>query len=248
MRIEVVKISGTIEFEGEEYDYTAILRDPHNDARPSEVTDVDCADGSPIPDTIDFEQLEELAMKNAELLDWCSREGWEEEDTGGGCSALIRAPQGLIQRITKANDPSMPQTMSEAIAVGLYNWKDELQGEIKKFNGGIDEWLQSVGYQQRMPLKEPEPVLKAGVIYSGDNGMRICKKCAGQSALYTGCDLSGQEVFAMPRSVNAEWRRLTGSDYTCEAGCTSYGEKSENDLPEVPDQLRRSGKRNPPAH
>ena len=235
MRTETVKISGTIEHEGEEYDYTAILRDSDNEARPSEVTDIDCTDGSSVPDEVDFDALEELAMQNALLLDWCAREGWEEEDTGGGCSALIRAPQGLIQRMTKATDPSMPQTMSEAIAVGLYNWNDELQGEIKKFDGGIDEWIQSGGYQPRPPLNEPESVLKEGVIYSGDNGERICKKCAGQSALYTGCDRSGREVFAMPRSMNAEWRRLTGRDYTCEAGCTSYGETSEDDLPEVPE-------------
>ena len=149
MRTETVKISGTIELEGEEYDYTAILRDPCNDARPSEVTDIDCADGSPIPDEVDFDALEELAMQNALLLDWCAREGWEEEDTGGGCSALVRAPEGLIQRITKADDPAMPQTMSEPVAYGLYNWNDELLGEIRIFQGGIDEWIQHSHSEQQ---------------------------------------------------------------------------------------------------
>ena len=235
MRTETVKISGIIEYKGEEYDYTATLRDPSNDARPSEVTDVDCADGSPVPDEVDFEALEELAMKNAELLDWCAREGWEEEDTGGGCTALIRAPEGFIQRITKVDDPSIPQTMEEPVAFGLYNWNDELLGEIRIFQGGFDEWIESGGYELRKPLKEPEPVLKDGVIYSADNGMRICKKCAGQSALYTGCDRSGQEVLAIPRSENANWKRLTGRDLTCEAGCTSYGENSEDNLPKVPE-------------
>jgi len=142
MRTETVRISGIIEHEGEEYDYTALLRDPCNDARPSEVTDIDCADGSPVPDAVDFEALEELAIKNAELLDWCAREGWEEEDTGGGCSAYIRAPQGMIQRITKVDDPSMPQTVSEPIAVGRYDQNDRPLGEIKIFKVGIDEWLQ----------------------------------------------------------------------------------------------------------
>jgi hypothetical protein len=141
MRTESVTISGTVEFEGEEYDYTAILRDPCNDARPSEVTEIDCADGSTVPDSVDFETLEELAMENAQLLDWCEREGWEEEDTGGGCSALIRTPQGIIQRITKADDPSVPQTMSAPVAFGVYNRNDELQGEIRIFKGGIDEWI-----------------------------------------------------------------------------------------------------------
>lgn len=143
MRKQEVTISGTVEFEGQEYDYRAVLRDRDNDARPSEVTDIDCADGSPIPDEVDFEALEELAMQNAELLDWCGREGWQEEDTGGGCTALIRAPEGLIQRITREDDPSMPQTMSEPVAFGLYNWIDELQGELRIFKGGIDEWLAS---------------------------------------------------------------------------------------------------------
>lgn len=71
MITESVKICGTIEFEGEEYDYTAILRDPSNSFRPSEVSDIDCADGSPVPDSVDIEALEELAFANAFLLDWC---------------------------------------------------------------------------------------------------------------------------------------------------------------------------------
>jgi hypothetical protein len=224
MRAESVKISGTIEFGGEEYDYTAVLRDPCN-GRPSEVTDIDCADGSPVPDEADFEALQERAMKNAELRDWCAREGWQEEDAGGGCTALIRAPEGLIQRLTKADDTSMPQTMDEPVVFGLYNWNDELLGEVRIFNGGIDEWIQSGGYEPRQPLKDPEPVLNDGVIYSADNGERICKKCAGQSALYTGCDRSGMKVRAIPRSENKAWRAVFGKDMTCERGCTSYGEE-----------------------
>jgi hypothetical protein len=222
MRTETVKISGTIEHESEEYDYTAVLRDPCSDARPSEVTDIDCADGSPVPDEVDFEQLEELAMKNAELLDWCSREGWQEEDTGGGCSALIRAPEGLIQRITKADDPAMPQTMSEPVAYGLYNWNDELLGEIRIFQGGIDEWIESGGYEPRPPLKDPEPVLEDGVIYSSENGMLICKKCASDSELYAGQTRSGAKLRAIPRSENEAWRTFFGKDMSCERGCTSY--------------------------
>lgn len=222
MRTVQATISGTVEFEGNEYDYTAILRDPHKDPRPSEVTDVDCADGTPVQDTVDFEKLEELAMDNALLLDWCEREGWEEEDTGGGCSAFIRAPTGLIQRITKVNDPTAPQTMGDPIIVGLYNLKDEQVGETQTFAGGIDEWIASGDYEVRPAIKESVPLLKDGVIYSADNGMLICRKCAGQSALYTGRDISGQEVCAVPRSMNREWRERTGEDMTCEKGCTRY--------------------------
>lgn len=136
-------ISGTVEFEGLEYDYRAVLRDPCSDARPSEVTDIDCADGSPVSDAVDFEALEELAMKNAELLDWCACEDWEEEDTGGGCFALIRTRgEGPIQRITRAGDPSIPQTMGDPIAFGEYGPNDRPLEEVRIFQGGIDEWLQ----------------------------------------------------------------------------------------------------------
>jgi hypothetical protein len=141
MRKQEITISGTVEFDGQEYDYRAVLRDPDKSARPSEVTDIDCEDGSPVPDGVDFEALEEFAMQNAELIDWCEQEGWQEEDTGGGCTALIHAPKGLIERITKADDPSVPQTMSEPVAVGLYNWNDEPLGELRIFKDGIDEWL-----------------------------------------------------------------------------------------------------------
>jgi hypothetical protein len=218
----VKKISGTIEFEGEEYDYTAILRDPCKEALPDEVTDIDCADGKPVPDSVDFEKLEELAMNNAQLLDWCRREGWQEDHSVAGRSALIRAPEGLMQRITKEDGLSAPQTMSEPVIFGLYNWNDELLGKIRTFKGGIDEWIKSGGYKPRKPLKEPKPVLKDGVIYSSENGMLICKKCAGQSALYTGRDRSGMKVRAVPRSENEAWRAFFGKDMTCERGCTSY--------------------------
>lgn len=69
----------------------------------------------------------------------------------------------------------------------------------------------------------PKPVLKDGWIYSADNGMLICLKCAGMAAKYTGHDLSGQKVTRVPRRDNIQWRRLTGSDLSCERGCTSYG-------------------------
>ncbi len=67
-----------------------------------------------------------------------------------------------------------------------------------------------------------KPKLKENVIYVSDNGMLICRKCAGQSALYTGRDISGQRVEAMPKSYAAEWKRDTGHDLSCDRGCTSY--------------------------
>lgn len=38
------------------------------------------------------------------------------------------------------------------------------------------------------------PLLREGALYWADNGRVICAKCAGQSALYTGRDISGQRV------------------------------------------------------
>lgn len=138
MRKEEITISGTIEFEGEEYDYTAILRDPCNDARPSEVTDIDCADGSPVPDEVDFEALEELAMKNAELLDWCARNGWDLEDTGGYCTAFIKQEKpGLVRRATRTNDPSVPQTLYEPVIIGMYDDDDLGIGPITTLSQGM---------------------------------------------------------------------------------------------------------------
>lgn len=71
-------------------------------------------------------------------------------------------------------------------------------------------------------IPDPVPVLKAGIIYSGDNGMRICVHCAGQSAKYTGHDRSGQKVMPIPASETVIWKQMLGKDLACESGCTVY--------------------------
>lgn len=68
----------------------------------------------------------------------------------------------------------------------------------------------------------PRPVLKAGVIYSGDNGMLICVHCAGMRAKFTGRDLSGHKVRALGSRDAAEWSQTFGTQLTCERGCTKY--------------------------
>ena len=68
----------------------------------------------------------------------------------------------------------------------------------------------------------PTPVLKPGIIYSGDNGQRICACCAGQSALYTGRDRSGKKVMAIQISETVEWKKHFGKDLSCECGKTTY--------------------------
>lgn len=138
-------IKGLIEFAGEEYDYRAEICDPYKDARPDRVTDIDRSDGTPVPEGVNFEALESLAMENAQLFDWCEREGWEVEDSGGGCSALIRQDGALVRRITRVGDPSAPQTMSEPVRVGLYGAETDLPltPECRVYPGGIDEMLRS---------------------------------------------------------------------------------------------------------
>ena len=220
-------ISGTIEYNNEEYDYTAQIGVRGVDAYPDKVTDIDCADGTLVPDTVDFEKLEELAMDNALLLDWCRQEGWQVDHSEEERTSLVRAPDGWIERVINLARLAEPQTMREPMVFGVYNWADQLIGKTKTFHGGFDEWIKSGDYVAREPYEEPEPILKEEVIYSADNGMLICKKCAGQSALYTGRDISGQEVVAVPRSENAAWRKQVGEDMTCEAGCTSYGESRQ---------------------
>ena len=134
-------ITGLIEFEGNEYEYRAELATNYHDGRPDHITDLDCADGCPLPDDIDFEALEELALENARLLDWCERNHWYEEDSGGGCSAFAsQTPQGLL-RITRRDDPSCPQTFTEPITLGCYDAHDETIGDAKTFHGGIDQYL-----------------------------------------------------------------------------------------------------------
>ena len=141
-------IEGTIEYRGEEYDYTAVLQDSERDYMPERVTDLDRADGEPMSDkeSDEFETMADLALENARLLDWCERNGWEIEDTGGGCSALLKKNgAGTCCRVTRANDPSLPQTFTEPVMAGTYDANDRLMGKPAVFAGGIDEMLRSGG-------------------------------------------------------------------------------------------------------
>ena len=134
-------INGIIEFAGNEYEYRAKLSTSYRDSYPDRIVDLDCADGTPLPADIDFESLEEMALENARLRDWCDCNRWIEEDTGGGCSAFARKCSKGWLRITRHDDPSCPRTFSDPIAIGRYDADDKLIGECKIFNGGIDQYL-----------------------------------------------------------------------------------------------------------
>lgn len=69
--------------------------------------------------------------------------------------------------------------------------------------------------------KEPRVVLKPGAVYLADSGEAICVHCAGASALYTGRDLSGQEVLRMRVSDVRAWDAMfPNRPCGCERGCT----------------------------
>lgn len=72
------------------------------------------------------------------------------------------------------------------------------------------------------PQPAPAPVLKAGAIYSGDNGQRICLQCAGASAKFTGFDRSGLKVRKMTKRDALAWQEHFGKPLACECGKTVF--------------------------
>jgi hypothetical protein len=71
-------------------------------------------------------------------------------------------------------------------------------------------------------MKEPKPKLKEGFIYFADNGLRICLKCAGQSAKFTGKDTSGKRVRAATIEDARDWQEMFMRHLSCERKCTFF--------------------------
>ncbi len=140
--MQIRSIEGSIEFEGEEYVYTAQCEQRGKDWYPDRITALDRADGA-VLDVPDYEALEALAMQNAWLRKWCGDHGWEIEDSGGGCSALLREHNQKIVRITRDDDPTAPQTMDEPVLLGVYADHDDDSPELSAFPGGIAEIISS---------------------------------------------------------------------------------------------------------
>ena len=71
-------------------------------------------------------------------------------------------------------------------------------------------------------VRDARPVLKEGAVYWGDNGRRLCVRCAGMSAKFTGRDLSGQKV-ARVRVEDVRTWEAEGElgPLACEEGCTT---------------------------
>jgi hypothetical protein len=66
----------------------------------------------------------------------------------------------------------------------------------------------------------PRPFLVLGAVYWADNGRRICARCAGASARYTGRDISGQKVARITVEDVRAWPQDLGVLH-CEANCTA---------------------------
>jgi len=132
------QIEGSIEFEGEEYEYTAICEQRGQDWYPDRIAALDRADGA-VLDVEDYEALEAFAMQNAWLLDWCDDHGWQIEDSGGGRSALVRKRNGKIVRIERSGEPSAPQTLDEPVLLGINANSSDVAPEQVMFPSGISE-------------------------------------------------------------------------------------------------------------
>ena len=70
------------------------------------------------------------------------------------------------------------------------------------------------------PTTRPRPVLTEGGVFWSDNGARVCLRCAGMSARYTGHDISGQAVERVTTEDVRDWPAEFGP-LTCETGCTT---------------------------
>jgi hypothetical protein len=55
------------------------------------------------------------------VSDLLTANGWEHEETGGGCTAWTKGDDGSwYWMITRADDPSAPESMDEPVTVGQY--------------------------------------------------------------------------------------------------------------------------------
>lgn len=67
-----------------------------------------------------------------------------------------------------------------------------------------------------LATRQNKPALRAGIIYSGDNGRLLCLECAGYNAKFSGRDLSGHKVTAMNQSDADHWMQVMGATLACE--------------------------------
>jgi len=71
--------------------------------------------------------------------------GWEETETGGGCTALHKDGNGAEMFITTCLDPRAPSRLSEQSVLGIYRTGDNANGEDLLTITGTAERLLAVG-------------------------------------------------------------------------------------------------------
>ncbi len=160
----------------------------------------------------------------------------------------------------------MLPSQSQRASVGLLILHRERLPNVECLVSHDLQFLGSGKHEPFVPYEEPVSVLKEGVLYSGENGMIICRKCARLQSSQelrpdksryaatpwqagvrasSGFDpstsyfdrlstlrqaqdrqvrtgSSGNTILALPRSVNAEFKKMFGEDMHCEKGCTVY--------------------------
>jgi hypothetical protein len=71
------------------------------------------------------------------------RNGWEFEETGGGCTAYTKADDGSwYWMITKQDDPEAPESMSDPVTVGKYRLDTGDQVETFDYES-LTQWAES---------------------------------------------------------------------------------------------------------
>ncbi len=133
------EICGSIVFGGEEYEYTARCEMRGSDWYPDRITALDRADGQTL-EVEDYDALEDFAMSNAWLLDWCDANGWEITYDDDKSRLTKTFPTGISRCITTVNNDSAPQTMTEPVSVSSKTVNGPSL-ESFSFPGGIDEML-----------------------------------------------------------------------------------------------------------
>jgi hypothetical protein len=135
------QFTSLFEYKNVEYEYSVILYAGEDACvYPDRIVDLERVDGQPLEDN--WEEAEAFALANARLVEWCEDEGWAEEYTDNGFSALVKRDRaGGITRIMRADRPIAPQFMAEPIVLGSYDDNEELTCDIQTFRGGINEWI-----------------------------------------------------------------------------------------------------------
>jgi hypothetical protein len=124
-------------FNWKDYKYEVQL----NEDGSNQVIKITTTRGTAVPDTIDIKTLEDLALANAALLDWCEREGWNIGRSGAAKASITKKMGKKRHRIFKPMGAGAPQTMTEPVHIGLFDRDSNSIGKILFFEGGINEWL-----------------------------------------------------------------------------------------------------------